>query len=155
MKRNAIAMAAVAVVAIIAIAAISLSVIRTKSIPPLTGQKPTTSSIGAADIQNGKASSIILVTIPMNSSKVNFGQKIFEPDPALIKIGDTVKWRNSDTVDHTITSGTSSKDPQSGKLFDLGTLKPGKTFEFKFTRATIYDYYCALHPAMAGQVIVR
>jgi plastocyanin len=154
-RRSVIVIAAVAIIALMAVAAISLGAVHTKSTPSLTGQKPTAPSIGAADTQNGKASSIILVTIPKDSSTVKFGQRVFNPDPALIKIGDTVKWRNSDTVDHTITHGTSSKDPQSGKLFDSGTLKPGKTFEFKFTKAAIYDYYCALHPAMAGQVIVK
>lgn len=121
--------------------------------PSSTGQKSTAPLVG--DIQTGKTSYTIVVTIPKNSSTANFGQTVFKPDPAQIRIGDTVKWRNSDTVNHTVTYGTGPKDPQSDKLFDSGALKPGKTFEFKFTKAAIYDYYYTLHPAMAGQVIVR
>jgi plastocyanin len=139
-RRTAITIGAVVIVAIVAIAAISLSVVRTKSIPSVTGQK---------------SSSKVLVTIPKNSSTVNFGQTEFKRDPTQIRIGDIVKWKNSDTVNHTVTYGTGPKDSQSGKLFDSGALKPGKTFEFKFTKAGIYDYYCTLHPAMAGQVNVR
>jgi plastocyanin len=40
-------------------------------------------------------------------------------------------------------------------VFDSGLIKPGGTFSFKFTTAGTYDYYCTLHPEMAGQVVVK
>lgn len=41
-----------------------------------------------------------------------------------------------------------------GSVFDSGTIQPGKTFEFTFSNAGMYNYFCTIHPWMMGQVIV-
>lgn len=41
-----------------------------------------------------------------------------------------------------------------GSVFDSGTIQPGKTFEFTFSDAGTYNYFCTIHPWMIGQVIV-
>jgi plastocyanin len=42
----------------------------------------------------------------------------------------------------------------TGSLFDSGIVKPGSTFEFTFSNAGDYNYFCTIHPWMMGQVIV-
>ena len=41
-----------------------------------------------------------------------------------------------------------------GSLFDSRTIQPGKTFEFTFSDAGTYNYFCTIHPWMTGQVII-
>ncbi|MGI0093735.1 MAG: plastocyanin/azurin family copper-binding protein [Nitrosotalea sp.] len=41
-----------------------------------------------------------------------------------------------------------------GAVFGSGTIQPGKTFEFTFSDAGTYNYFCTIHPWMIGQVIV-
>ena len=81
----------------------------------------------------------------------------FSPNVINVKRGDNVTWTNSDVMPHTVTSGTGLNDPNKGKEFDSGLsnlLISGKKFSHKFTRAGEFPYFCQLHPAMAGTVIV-
>lgn len=74
-------------------------------------------------------------------------------------MGTTVTWVNMSDADHTITSGQAGTP--DGK-FDSGManlLQPhnqgaASTFTFTFKTPGAYPYYCALHPAMIGQVQV-
>jgi plastocyanin len=80
----------------------------------------------------------------------------FNPNPVEVKAGQKVVWTNNDIVHHTITSG-SAGSYDSGKEFDSGLTKLlniDDTFEFTFTIAGEYTYYCQLHPTMNGKVIV-
>ncbi|CUR51976.1 Blue (Type1) copper domain-containing protein [Nitrosotalea devaniterrae] len=77
----------------------------------------------------------------------------FAPNPTSIKSGTTVTWTNSDSVAHTVTSGKPSDNVQ-GDVFDSGLIKPGKTFQFTFTKAGSQDYFCSVHPWMVGKVTV-
>ncbi len=61
-----------------------------------------------------------------------------------IKVGDTVRWTNKDTVVHTAT----------GDDFDTGNLKKGESKEITFSKAGSYDYSCTPHPNMKGKIIV-
>lgn len=80
----------------------------------------------------------------------------FSPNVINTTIGDIVTWTNHDVIPHTVTSGTGPSDPNKGKEFDSGlsTLQPGKMFSHKFTGAGEFPYFCQLHPAMTGKVIV-
>jgi aldose sugar dehydrogenase len=83
--------------------------------------------------------------------------KAFSPNPATVKVGDTVTWTNDDDQPHTVTSGNGSDDPNKGKAFDSGSSAlstKGKTFKHKFTEAGQYPYFCELHPMMVGKIIV-
>jgi glucose/arabinose dehydrogenase len=82
--------------------------------------------------------------------------KAFSPNPATVKVGDTVTWTNDDDQPHTVTSGTGSDDPNKGKVFDSGPSAletKGKTFQHKFTEAGQYPNFCELHPMMVGKII--
>jgi plastocyanin len=82
---------------------------------------------------------------------------MFSPSSVTIPVGGTVRWRNSGSVTHTVTSGTSSMaSANPGALFDHNPLAPGGTFEFTFTTAGTQPYFCRFHEAMGmkGTVVV-
>lgn len=72
----------------------------------------------------------------------------YVPQNATAKVGQTVKWTNSDPVAHTVTA-------KSGSDIDSGTIDPGKEFEAKFDKAGKVDYVCTIHPNQTGTVTVR
>ncbi len=73
----------------------------------------------------------------------------FRPAKLTVKAGTKVTWVNHDDVPHTATS---SARPRA---FNSGTLDTDGQFSFTFTTPGTYDYFCALHPRMTGQVIVK
>ena len=82
---------------------------------------------------------------------------MFSPTSVTIPVGGTVRWRNTGTVTHTVTSGASSAAASSpGALFDHNPLAPGGIFEFTFTTAGSQAYFCRFHEAMGmkGTVVV-
>ena len=70
----------------------------------------------------------------------------FSPDATEVDAGTEVTWSNEDPTAHTITADDGG--------FDSGTLDPGRTFSFTFTRPGTYRYACLIHPAMRGTVRV-
>jgi len=76
----------------------------------------------------------------------------FLPYEVTIAVGDTVTWANDDTAAHTATSG-SPVDGPSG-VFDSSLVLAGSSFSFTFNEAGTYEYFCMVHPWMAGFVIV-
>lgn len=81
----------------------------------------------------------------------------YDPYPVEANVGDTVIWTNNDNTLHTATAGNPT-DGATG-LFGGTTqspnyMGPGVTQEYTFTEAGEFDYYCTLHPAMIGTVMV-
>lgn len=79
---------------------------------------------------------------PVNISISNFA---FRPQNQTVKIGTTVTWTNDDPAPHQI----------AGSNFGSQPLNTGDSFSFTFTKAGTYDYHCAIHPSMTGQIIVQ
>jgi plastocyanin len=75
---------------------------------------------------------------------VDFG---FTPAVLTVTVGTTVTWSNTGQVAHTVTANAGA--------FDSGTLPPGATFSFRFTKAGTFAYHCAIHPFMTGTVVVQ
>jgi len=76
------------------------------------------------------------------------------PATVTIDVGGEVTWTNDDTLAHTVTSGIPG-DPESvGALFDSSIFMGGLTWSHTFDEAGTFDYFCMIHPWMAGQVIV-
>ena len=71
----------------------------------------------------------------------------FSPVPLTVKVGTTVTWINQDDDPHTV-------DSTQGK-FKSATLIKGNRFEFRFTEAGEYPFYCRFHPKMTGKIIVQ
>ena len=71
----------------------------------------------------------------------------FEPATVTITAGDTVIWRNRDTVNHQVSSDTGA--------FVSPILRPNQTYSFTFANPGTYRYRDALEPAERGTIIVR
>ena len=71
----------------------------------------------------------------------------FTPTAVTITAGDTVTWRNRDTVAHQVVADNGS--------FASPTLAPGRTYSFTFRDAGTFRYRDALEPAERGRVVVR
>ena len=74
----------------------------------------------------------------------------FSPNPIQVSVGTTVTWTNNDAEPHTVNAGENATP--SG-LFD-SYIPPARTFEYTFTEAGEYPYFCILHPNMVGTVVV-
>lgn len=72
----------------------------------------------------------------------------YSPSSLLIQPGDTVIWKNKDSVGHTVTS-------DSGDELDSSLLGNGDSYSYKFTTIGNYAYHCTPHPYMKGTVIVE
>lgn len=74
--------------------------------------------------------------------------------PSIITInqGQQVTWSNEDAAFHTVTSGLYD---EPSDLFDSGHLDPEQKFIVSFDEQGTFDYFCTLHPWMAGKVIVE
>ena len=77
----------------------------------------------------------------------------YEPHEAIIDVGGEVTWTNTDTAAHTATSGNPTDGPDGA--FDSSLFGPGKTFSHKFDEAGTFNYFCQVHPWMAGVVTVQ
>ncbi|HET6315861.1 MAG TPA: plastocyanin/azurin family copper-binding protein, partial [Chloroflexota bacterium] len=72
----------------------------------------------------------------------------FAPTTLTVKPGTSVKFSNGDDIDHNVTASDGS--------FNSGTLKPGSSFTFTFTKAGTYSYVCSIHPEqMSGKIEVK
>jgi amicyanin len=74
----------------------------------------------------------------------------FSPATLTIKSGTTVTWTNQDGAPHRIAS-----DPGAPVAFKSESLVNGASYQFTFTQAGTYSYYCTIHPAMKGTIIVE
>ena len=78
----------------------------------------------------------------------------FIPSTVTIGIGETVTWENTDNAAHTVTSGSPADGPDG--VFDSSLIMAGgATFSHTFDAVGTYDYFCMVHPWMAGSVIVE
>lgn len=88
---------------------------------------------------------------------LNKSTDAYSPNPIEANVGDTVVWTNKDSTLHTVSSGTSSDpthifgDDASGNPKYIG---PNQKYEFIFEEEGEFPYFCTLHPAMMGTVLV-
>lgn len=75
----------------------------------------------------------------------------FTPDDLTINLGDTVRWVRMDGS-HTVTSGTPcAPDGRFDAPLDLNN----PTFEFTFTNAATYSYFCTPHCVFGMTGVIR
>ena len=77
----------------------------------------------------------------------------FIPNPVTINVGGIVTWENNDTAAHTSTAGSATEGPSG--VFDSSLIMAGSSFSHTFDSAGTYDYFCMVHPWMAGSVVVE
>jgi plastocyanin len=100
---------------------------------PTTTPPSTTGGGGTADVV------IAIVGIA--------GGMSYSPNPANVKAGQKVAWRNDDNIPHTAT--------QTGNGFDTGTIAGGATSTpLTIGTAGSLSYFCRIHPAMVGTLNV-
>jgi plastocyanin len=73
----------------------------------------------------------------------------FNPKTLTVPVGTKVTWINRDDVPHTATS---SAKPT---VFDSKALDTDEKFSFVFTAPGTYPYFCAVHPHMTGEIVVK
>lgn len=89
---------------------------------------------------------------------------LFSPDTVRIRAGETVLWRNTSALPHTVTADP-TKVARAGNVilpagaapFDSGMMDAGDTFSHTFTVPGTYRYVCVPHELanMIGVVIVE
>lgn len=82
----------------------------------------------------------------------------FTPAKVTVQAGDTVEWRNTSVLVHTVTDDPElvAKDadyglPDGAKPFNSGNLRPKGTFAHTFTVPGTYKYFCIPHEG-AGMI---
>ena len=112
------------------------------------------------------AGGLLLVTMALAAPAlaatiaVNIADKAFEPADIVVKVGDTVTWTVTKSINepHTVTSVDA--DASGAKVFDSGIADSSKlkdvggTFSFKFEKAGKFAYVCQIHADMKGTVTV-
>ena len=81
------------------------------------------------------------------ASQVMIDNFVYSPVPLTVKVGTTVTWINHDDIPHTV-------DSTQGK-FKSAALDTDDKFEFRFTEAGEYPFYCRIHPKMTGKIVVQ
>ena len=70
------------------------------------------------------------------------------PPTITVAAGGTVTWQNSDDVDHwMITDDTTT--------VDSGAITPGQAYVATLPTPGTYAYYCDIHNAMTGTIVVE
>ena len=93
------------------------------------------------------------VQIPTGSAEPN-APAHFLPTEISVRPGDKVEWGNTDTVNHTVTSG--SLELGLTGIFDSGFMGSGSRYTVMFNEENLGEikYFCKLHPWMIGIVNV-
>lgn len=105
------------------------------------------SSTSQAQHENAAAKLVRTATGTDAASQVMIDNFVYSPAPLTIKVGTTVTWINHDDIPHTV-------DSTQGK-FKSAALDTDDKFEFKFTEAGEYPFYCRIHPKMTGKIVVQ
>jgi len=86
------------------------------------------------------------VTVTIQS---NNGSNSYAPNPVSMRVGQTIVWRNADSITHTAT--------QDGSGFNTGTVAAGATSAAAtmMNTAGTFTYHCTIHPGMVGTINVQ
>jgi plastocyanin len=102
----------------------------------------------------GSSSNPTTPTTPVTPADVTvsiqgiLGINSYSPNPINMRVGQTIAWRNADTVAHTSTGDSVG--------FNTGTLSGGATSTpTAMTTAGTFTYHCAIHPSMVGTIVVQ
>ena len=79
--------------------------------------------------------------------EVDMKDILFVPEKVTARVGQTVRWTNSDDVRHTVKA-------ESGADFESKAISKGETYQAKVTKAGTIDYVCTIHPSQTGTITV-
>ncbi len=77
----------------------------------------------------------------------------FIPSTAVIALGGTVTWENTDNAAHTATSGSATDGPDG--VWDSSLMMVNGSYSVTLDDAGTYPYFCMVHPWMSGTIIVE
>jgi plastocyanin len=98
-----------------------------------------------------------------NVAAVDMGFASFDPEVVHIRAGQTVQWRNTALITHSVTDDRSlagdpnnASIPQSATAFNSGDIPAGAVYSQTFTVPGTYKYFCTHHEdyGMTGTVVV-
>ena len=107
----------------------------------------TVSPTSQAQRDNGSAKLMRTAAAPDAAPQVLIDNFAYSPVPLSVKVGTTVTWINHDDIPHTV-------DSTQGK-FKSAALDTDDKFEFKFSEAGEYPFFCRIHPKMTGKIVVQ
>lgn len=91
------------------------------------------------------------VVIASTSTTVDIVDNGFKPKDIIVRPGTKVTWLNKGSLPHDVTEQpTGDREP-----FASDTLQKGDTFVRDFATPGDYYYYCTIHHAMLGSVVVK
>ncbi len=111
-------------------------------------------------VSGAKGASVVYIdtiagkTFPAPTEKVTIDQKglLFQPHLAVVEVGATVDFLNSDKVAHNIFWPAISGNKKLSH--NLGTWPSGEKREFKFDNPGIVPLLCNVHPEMSAYIVV-
>jgi plastocyanin len=80
------------------------------------------------------------------TATVKITRSAFVPAKVTVKVGDSVKWTNTDTISHQVVANNGT--------FASPVLGAGKSYTFRFRASGTYRYHDGLHPTLTGTVVV-
>ena len=92
---------------------------------------------------------LVKVKDPQKNTTEKMDQKHmhFSPHILITEKGDTVRFKNSDHVDHDVLT-------PDGDGYNLGVFSPGQSRKHVFKKAGVYSQLCSIHPEMLAYVFV-
>ena len=106
-------------------------------------------------LQDSQRGTTATITVEIVLGGALLGNKSYDPNPLIIGPNTTIIWHNADEILHTVASGLGAEDNMNGKEFDSLIIIPGKTYIHTFAEIGEYPYFCVLHPAMVGKIIIN
>jgi len=101
---------------------------------------------------------------PKNAAAVvDMGFTSFEPETVHVRAGQTVQWRNTALITHSVTTDkfiaanpSDASVPAGATAFNSGDIPAGEVYSHTFTVPGSYKYFCTHHEddAMVGTVVV-
>ncbi len=87
------------------------------------------------------------IAAPSAAATVDTKDFTYAPATVTVPAGSTVRFKNSDSMAHTITAADRS--------FDSKDLAEGESWSHVFATAGTYAYYCSYHRYMKGKIVVK
>jgi plastocyanin len=91
----------------------------------------------------------LVLAAPASSANtvVQIKRSSFAPASVTINAGDSVTWRNTDTINHQVVANNGS--------YASPILGPGKSYTRTFRNGGTFRYHDSLHPTLRGTIVVR
>lgn len=142
---------------------------------PARAEKPMCGKLRAAEIVAGFSIAFVLSGCGLGgpahgaaasnaAATVDMGFESYSPATITIRAGDTVEWRNTSPITHTVTDDPKlAKKPNDTLLptdaaaFTSGDISAGQVYLHTFDVPGTYRYVCTHHErdGMVGSVVVR